>query len=142
MPPSPILAPVVALTLWTLVMLAWLVLARGRAMRAKGISLKGRRGGRGSDLEGVLDAKAQWPSHNYNHLMEQPTLFYAVSLALAVAGAGEGLNAILAWIYVASRVAHSLVQATSNIIALRFACFAAGTVALIVLALRAALVVF
>lgn len=137
--PSPILAPVVALAAWSLVMLGWLVVVRFRAMKAKGISLKGRRGGRGQDLERVVDPEAMWPAHNHTHLMEQPTLFYAVALALAIMGAGGGLNATIAWIYVGLRVAHSIVQSTSNIVPIRFGLFLLATLALIALTLHAAM---
>ena len=73
--------------------------------------------------------------------MEQPTLFYAVVLTLAVIGEGTGLNAGLAWLYVGLRVVHSLVQAVVNIIMLRFAIFMVASVVLLVMALRAAFAV-
>ena len=73
--------------------------------------------------------------------MEQPTLFYAVVLTLAVIGEGTGLNAGLAWLYVGLRVVHSLVQAVVNIIMLRFAIFMVASIVLFVLALRAAFAV-
>ena len=136
---SPILAPVVALILWTLVMMLWMVFTRLPAMRAAGISFKGMVGGRGSDLDKIVPAPVQWKAHNYNHLMEQPTLFYAVALALAVAGLGDGLNATLAWWYVGLRVIHSLVQATVNIVRFRFMVFAAASLVLLILAVRAGL---
>lgn len=139
---SPILAPVVALICWTLVMLVWMMASRLSAMSKAGISLAGRRGGRGKDLDGVLPDLAQWKSHNYNHLVEQPTLFYAVAVALALLGAGEGVNLLLAWAYVAFRIAHSLVQVTVNIIMIRFPLFLAGSIILMILAVQAALAVF
>ena len=84
----------------------------------------------------------RWKADNYNHLMEQPTLFYAVAASLAILGAGGGANAGLAWAYVVLRVAHSLVQATVNIIMIRFALFTVSSLVLLALAIRAALVVF
>lgn len=74
--------------------------------------------------------------------MEQPTIFYATALALAVAGSGGGLNLWLAWAYVALRIAHSLVQALINLILLRWALFMASSLVLVVLAVRAAMRVF
>lgn len=139
---SPILAPVVALVLWSLIVLLWVVVTRMPALKAAGIDLAKARGGRPGGLDTVLPENVQWKAHNYIHLMEQPTLFYAVCLALAVAGAGGGLNATLAWAYVGLRVLHSLVQGTSNIIRYRFTLFALSTIALIWLAVNAALVVF
>src|SRR3546814_5033135 len=67
-------------------------------------------GGTGKNLDDVLPAEVQWKAHNYNHLMEQPTVFYAVAIALAVGGIGGGLNAQIAWAYVGLRILHSLIQ--------------------------------
>lgn len=139
---SPILAPVVALVLWSLVVLAWVVFTRLPALKGVGIDLARARGGRPGALDGVLPDSTQWKAHNYIHLMEQPTLFYAVCLTLAVLGAGGGLNATLAWAYVGLRVVHSLIQATSNIIRYRFLAFALSTLVLIALTVHAALIVF
>jgi len=117
---SPILAPVVALVAWTLVMMLWMIVTRFAAMRRKGISLKGRVGSRSGSLEGVIEDEVNWKSHNHTHLHEHPTLFYAVSLALALMDFGGGINLYLAWAYVGLRIAHSLVQATVNIVLYRF----------------------
>ena len=139
---SQILAPVVALAAWSLLVLLWVVVTRMPALKAAGIDLAKARGGRPGGLDGVLPDTTQWKAHNYIHLMEQPTLFYAVCLALALLGAGDGLNATLAWAYVALRVAHSLVQGTNNIIRYRFMLFALSTLALIALTARAAALFF
>lgn len=136
---SPILAPVVALVAWSLVVLVWLVVSRLPAMKAAGIDVAKARGGRPGGLDGVLPDNVQWKAHNYIHLMEQPTLFYAICLVLALTGTGGGFNAILAWAYVAMRVAHSLVQGTSNIIRYRFVLFGLSTLALAGLTLHAAM---
>lgn len=133
-----ILGPVVALVAWSLVILVWMVATRLPAMRRKGIDLARARGGRPGVLDGVLEDEAQWKAHNYIHLMEQPTLFYAICLALALMGGGGGINALLAWAYVGLRILHSLVQATVNIIRYRFALFALSSLVLIALTLHAA----
>ena len=101
-----------------------------------------RHGVTGLGLDGVLPETAQWKAHNYIHLMEQPTLFYAVCLTLAVLGQGGGVNAWLAWAYAGLRVLHSLVQATTNVIRFRFLLFALSSTALIGLTLRAAMAAF
>ncbi len=80
---SPILQPVVALIAWSLVMLVWMIVVRLPAMKKAGIDLGRARGGRPGVLDGAIPDQAQWPAHNYIHLMEQPTLFYAAALALA-----------------------------------------------------------
>jgi hypothetical protein len=135
---SPILAPVVALVAWTLVMQVWMYAARLPAMRRAGISLKGRRGTRGGALEGAIPDEANWKAHNYNHLMEQPTIFYAIALTLALLGFGGGINLYLAWGYVALRIVHSLIQATANVVLYRFVTFNLGTLCLLGLTVHAA----
>ena len=92
---SPILAPVVALVAWTLVMLVWMYIARIGAMRRAGISVAGKRGTRGMDS--VLPDEVNGKAHNYTHLMEQPTLFYAIAITLALMDMGGGINCWLAW---------------------------------------------
>ena len=135
---SPILAPVVALVAWSLVMQVWLYVSRFTAMKAAGISLKGRRGTRGNALEGAIPDEANWKAHNYAHLMEQPTLFYAIALTLALMGMGHGINYWLAWGYVGIRIIHSLVQATVNVITVRFALFSLASLCLLGLTVHAA----
>ena len=132
-----ILAPVVALVAWSLVMMVWMYAVRFPAMARKGISLKGRVGSKTGSLEGVVEDQVNWKAHNYNHLMEQPTLFYAIALTLALLNSGGGLNLWLAWAYVAFRVAHSLVQATVNIVRWRFLLFIGGSIVLAALTLHA-----
>ena len=139
---SPIFAPAIALVLWSLVMLGWLALTRLPAMARAGVSLTTVVGARGANLEGVVPDKVNWKAHNYTHLMEQPTLFYATVLILGVIGQGDGFNLQLAWAYVALRIAHSIVQATWNRVVVRFALFSAATLALLLLALNAARVTF
>jgi uncharacterized MAPEG superfamily protein len=135
---SPILAPAAVLVLWSLIMLFWLAATRLPAMSKAGIDLKtAPPGGRGIDLEPVLPAKLNWISHNYTHLMEQPTLFYAVVGILALAGAGSGLNLTLAWGYVGLRIVHSLWQALINVTSIRFLIFLLSTLCLFTLAINA-----
>ena len=138
---SPILGPVVALIAWSLVMMMWLYATRFPAMKRKGIDLKGRVGGRGTQLDGVIEDQVQWKAHNYNHLMEQPTLFYAIALTLALVGQGDGLNLAIAWAYVGLRIAHSLVQATVNVVRWRFLLFSAASIALLILTIRAGMAI-
>ena len=100
------------------------------------------RGVRGADSADQLPPKVNWISHNYTHLMEQPTIFYPAVIIIAMMGAAAS-DVLAAWIYVGLRVVHSLWQAFVNIVAVRFALFLAMTVALLYLAYRAvALTVF
>ena len=139
---SHILQPVAVLIAWTVVMLGWLMAVRLPAMRAKGVDIRKLVGGRGADADGVLPAQAQWKAHNYNHLLEQPTIFYAVTLLIAVTGNGNGYSAWVAWGYVAIRIAHSIWQATVNRVSIRFALFIASSVCLAALAIHALRIVF
>lgn len=93
-------------------------------------------------LMATLPPRVRWKADNYNHLFEQPTVFYAVALSLAVMGQGSGINATLAWSYVGLRVAHSLLQSLWNNINARFALFALSAFVLMALTFNAARAVF
>lgn len=129
----PLAGPIAVLLAWSMIMWTWLYAVRIPAMRRAGIDLKNRVGGTGQDLDKVLAPEIQWKAHNYNHLMEQPTLFYAASLLLIAIGAECYPAIVAAWAYVALRIAHSLVQSLSNRILLRFPLFMLASIALAVL---------
>lgn len=131
-----ILAPAAVLVVWSLIMLFWMAGVRLPAMKKAGIDLGARPGGRGQDLESQLDPSANWPAHNYAHLMEQPTVFYAAVMILAIMGPGAS-DVLAAWIYVGLRIVHSIWQATVNKVPVRFALFITATFALVFLAIRA-----
>jgi len=133
-----ILAPAVVLILWTLIVLFWMAATRLPALKRAGIDMGKRPGGRGQNLEGVLDERVNWKAHNYVHLLEQPVLFYAVVVILFVLGAATPLAVWAAWAYVALRIVHSVWQATVNQVPVRFALFMLSTICLLVLAIIAA----
>lgn len=137
MHPSPLLTPIVALVAWSLVMMGWMAARRIPAARAAKIQMPV--GSRGQDLDRKLPPEAGWAGQNYMHLMEQPTLFYAIVLALVLMGFDHPINQILAWAYVALRVVHSIVQATYNRVGHRFTLFALSSFCLIALTIHAAL---
>jgi len=137
-----ILKPMAVLAMWTMVMWIWMYITRIPAMNKAGIDRKGLVGGTGKSLDEVLPANIQWVAHNYNHLHEAPTVFYAVALALAMIGGGDGLNAKIAWAYVALRIVHSLIQAISNRVLYRFMVFALSSLCLIALCLHLLLALF
>jgi hypothetical protein len=139
---SAILQPIVALAIWTFVIWIWMYVTRIPAINKSDIDSKSWIGGTGKDLDEKLPAKVQWIAHNYNHLHEAPTVFYAVALVLAITGWGDGANATIAWVYVGVRVAHSLVQMIWNRVVVRFALFLLSSLALMALVLHAALAVF
>ncbi len=137
-----ILKPVIILAGWTMVMWLWMYITRLPAMSAAKIDSKTLVGGTGQTLDAVLPAKTQWIAHNYNHLHEAPTVFYAVALVLAMIGQGDGFNASIAWAYVGLRVVHSLVQVLSNRVIVRFGIFVLSSLALIMLVAHAAMALF
>ncbi|MBB5986357.1 MAPEG family protein [Sphingobium lignivorans] len=129
-----LIPPVLTLVIWSLIMLIWMATLRMPALARLKIPPHQARGGRGQDLDRVLPREINWPAHNYAHLMEQPTIFYATVLALAVLGQGSPLNVGLAWAYVALRVVHSIWQATVNTIPVRAGLFFLSSLLLLVLA--------
>lgn len=131
-----VLTPAAVLVLWSIVMLFWMAGTRLPALKQLGGLGKAKPGGRGQDLEGVLPDEINWKAHNYAHLMEQPTLFYATVAILAILGTGA-LDVALAWAYVALRIVHSIWQSTVNRVPVRFSLFLLSTLCLAALALRA-----
>lgn len=132
-----LLAPVVALAAWTFVMWLWMYVTRIPAMRRAGMKLDATVP-RGEQMA-TLPAEVRWKADNYNHLMEMPTLFYAVAITLSLVSTDPSLDAKLAWAYVGLRVAHSVFQALVNKIEIRFALFAFSSLVLIAMTVRAAL---
>jgi hypothetical protein len=137
-----ILKPVVGLAGWTMVMWFWLYFTRIPALKAAKVDADALVRTPGATLDAVLPPSVQWVAHNYNHLHESPTVFYAVALVLAVVGQGEGLAAQVGWAYLLLRVIHSLVQALGNKVILRFTIFALSSFALMTLVALAAVAVF
>lgn len=132
-----ILAPAAALIAWSLIILFLVPITRLPALKKLGSGLnKAEPGARGQDVESQLPAKVRWISHNYSHLMEQPTIFYPTVLIIAILGANAG-DVLAAWIYVGFRVTHSLWQILINIVLVRFALFLGATTALVFLIYRA-----
>ena len=133
-----ILAPAAVLAGWTMIVFLWLLARRIPAFRAAGVKLGEMPAGtRGGDGEAQMPAKANWISHNYTHLMEQPTVFYPVVIMLAMMGDNSALSVNLAWAYTGLRVVHGLWQANVNTIPVRFAFFGLASLCLIILAARA-----
>ena len=135
---APILAPAAMLVFWSMVVMFWVVGTRMPAFKKAGVDLtKSAPGGRYQDVQDAMPDKVNWKSHNYTHLMEQPTLFYAVVVILAVAGDTSTLNTNLAWAYCGLRVLHSLWQGLVNTIPVRFGLFLLSSLCLLALAINA-----
>ena len=131
------LAPIVALVLWTLVVWVWMYATRIPAMRKAGMDPQ--EAARPDALTQRLPAEVRWVADNYNHLHEQPTIFYALMFLAALTGGNDRVALALAWVYVAVRVVHSLVQATVNRIVVRFAIFNLGSLVLVAFTAREAM---
>ena len=84
-----------------------------------------------------MPAGVNWVSHNYTHLMEQPTIFYAAVAVLAIAGDTSTVSLGAAWAYTGLRILHSLWQGLVNIVRVRIVIFTLSTIALWVLAIQA-----
>lgn len=139
---SNMMTPVLALVVWTLIILVWLYARRIPAMRKAGIDPAKIKGSESYASLPPMNPKAVWVADNYNHLHEQPTIFYALCVYSHLAGAVDGINVGLAWAYVAIRVVHSLIQITSNYVPLRFAVFNIGSLVLAIMAVRNVLWLF
>jgi hypothetical protein len=138
--PNPLLAPVLVLVLWTAVMWAWMYATRIPAIVNARMRLDPM-APRGQQMS-ELPARVRWKADNYNHLLEQPPLFYATALALVLMGDVSSTSLWLAWAYVALRIVHSLWQALVNHIQTRFALFSLSSLVLFALAIRAAMILF
>ncbi|MEO6697874.1 MAG: MAPEG family protein [Paraperlucidibaca sp.] len=130
-----LLTPVLALITWSMVMWGWMYATRIPAIQAAKIRLDSN--APSGQQMATLPAPVRWKADNYNHLMEQPTLYYALVLTLALLGVADSLTLGLAWAYVALRVIHSLVQSLSNVIIVRFAVFSLSSLVLIGLVIQA-----
>ncbi|USQ94954.1 MAPEG family protein [Caulobacter sp. RL271] len=127
------IAPVMALVAWSLVIWIWMYVQRIPAMQKAGIKPQEAR------FPGSLDRlpdTARQAADNYNHLMEQPTIFYAAALAIQVAGHADGMAVHFAWVYVGVRILHSLLQISVNLVALRFLLFVVSTGVLAAMVVR------
>lgn len=131
-----ILAPAAILVGWSLVMFGWLAVARFSALSKLGNRPPPAPGLRGQDVDPMLGTAA-WKSHNYAHLMEQPTIFYAAVFILHIAQAATPMMVKFAWAYVALRIIHSVYQAVVNKVMVRFSIFMLSTACLVVLAVNA-----
>ncbi|ESQ90536.1 hypothetical protein ABAC460_08600 [Asticcacaulis sp. AC460] len=131
--------PVLALIAWSMVMLVWLYVRRLPALWRYAVTEPDLRA---RDAARSLPPQAQWPADNYNNLLEQPTLFYALCLGIYIYGLNSPDLEYLAWLYVALRVIHSIVQATWNEAVVRFCMFIASSGVLGLLCLQTIRLVF
>jgi len=140
MPDKAMLIPAALLVCWTMVMAIWMLVHRMGTFSAMKTGLdKLPVGARGPDLWTQLPkGRNDWPAHNYMHLMEQPTVYYAAVVILAIGGP-SAYDYALAWAYLAIRVVHSVYQARINVVKVRAGLFVVSTVVMLILSLRALL---
>ena len=127
------LTPVLVLVAWTLVMWTWMYATRIPAMNAAGVDPQSA--AHPGSLH-ILPSRVRAVADNYNHLHEQPTIFYALMFFVALTGGGDHTALALGWAYVAVRIVHSLIQATINRVTLRFTTFALGSLLLMALTIK------
>jgi hypothetical protein len=137
---SAILQPVFVVGLLTVVMMIWMLATRVPEMSRRGIDPQQAQDT--SRMRDLLPPEIMRVSNNYNHLFEQPTLFYAVAISIAALGLVDSLHVYCAWAYAILRIAHSLVQATVDIVMIRFGLFLLSWIALGLMTVRGALSVF
>ena len=128
------LQPAVALSAWTFAMWLWMYATRLPAIRKTGLQLDPSVPPK--DLMARLPPEVRWKADNYNHLWEQPTIFYPIVVIAALLPGTGAADLGLAWAFVALRVAHSLWQATVNVIEVRFVLFALSSLVLLALVVR------
>lgn len=132
------LTPVIALIIWTLIV--WIVLyAKRLPVLAKAGPLTDDVKSPDGEWKKAMPLKTQAAAHNYNHLMEQPTIFYAFMFYALLSGVGTALIGMLAWAYVGLRVVHSLIQISAGPVMIRFIVFSLSTLCLMVMVVLALL---
>ncbi len=141
MQPSAILTPVLALIVWSCIMWVWMYATRLPAIGKAKVDFSDPKNQHAEGLA-VLPSSVRRVADNYNHLMEMPTIFYAIAFYAHLMGHGDGLNATLSWGYVAFRVVHSLFQALVNIVVVRFAIFTIGSFFLFAIVAREVMAAF
>lgn len=133
----PILGPLVVLVLWSLIV--WICMYAYMIPVIVKLKLVYNPYKPKDEFISKFPPEKRWPADNYNHLMEQPTIFYAIVLTLAVMGSEEQIDTQLAWSYVALRIVHSIIQIVWNEATSRFVFFVASS---LVMTARTAVVVF
>lgn len=134
------LLPVFALIVWTLVMWIWMYATRLPAMQKASIDPQEAK--HPHTYGDRIPSKVRAVADNYNHLHEQPTIFYALAFFLELAGGADHINVFLLWAYVVLRIVHSIVQVTINLVPARFLIFAVSTLCLMTIVVREALRIF
>ena len=123
-----ILNPMLAMMAWSGLIVAILLMTRIPVVIKQWGNLQFAK--HSDELRPKMSEKFRYVTDNYNHIFEQPTLFYAVLIYIQLAGTANQTNISLAWAYVFLRVIHSSIQLTSNNVSWRAASFATASLIL------------
>ena len=124
-----ILEPMLAMLAWSGLIVAILLMSRIPSVAKQWGNLQFAK--HSDELRPKLPEKFRYITDNYNHILEQPTLFYAVLIYIQLADTASQTNVSLAWTYVSLRVIHSAIQLTSNNVSWRAVSFATSSLILI-----------
>jgi hypothetical protein len=131
-----ILWPMLAHIGWVSMLYVWLTLARQRAVRSGQIESSCFVLGRDEPLEVARITR------NLANQFELPLIFYALVVLLVALGQVTRFDVIAAWVFVAGRVAHTLVQTLTDNVPLRGQVFTINFLAVVALAAHVALLAF
>ncbi len=134
-----ILQPVILMCLLSFVMMIWMYATRlpaAKKLEQDGVDVQ--KFSHPSSIGGIFPSKVERVADNYNHLFEQPTIFYAMSFVIWGLGHTDNIHLYCAWIYLIVRVIHSILQATLNLVWIRFCLFMLSWIALAVMIFREA----
>ena len=123
-----ILNPMLAMMAWSALIVAILLMTRIPVVIKQWGNLQFAK--HSDELRPKMSEKFRYITDNYNHIFEQPTLFYAVLIYIQLADTANKINISLAWAYVSLRVVHSSIQLTSNNVSWRAASFATSSLIL------------
>jgi len=138
-----ILQPILCMGVLSFVMMLLMYITRipaAKVLEAEGVDLQ--KLSHPAQLGGVFPSKVERVADNYNHLWEQPTLFYAVVMVIWALGHTDTIHLVAAWAYCGLRCMHSIVQITINHVWLRFSLFMLSWAALATLLLREVVAAF
>ncbi len=124
---SPIILPMLAHIGWVFLLYAWLTVARQQAVKR-------------GEVEYGAFARHEEPHHvarityNLANQFELPVIFYALVVLLVAINKVATIDIIAAWVFVAGRVLHTLVQTLTDNVPLRGQVFLINAAAVAVLA--------
>ena len=132
-----ILEPAIIMCLLSFFMMIWMYATRlpaAKNLEEDGVDVQ--KFSHPSSIGGVFPSKVERVADNYNHLFEQPTVFYAISFIIWGLEHTDSVHLYCAWAYVIIRITHSILQATLNLVWFRFSLFILSWVALAIMIFR------